>query len=189
MRQKTAVIGAASAVVLAMIVLFTGGAASAIDDIVIPVDTVAFGNEGDLLDLATVTVDPALVGATCVAELQADNNPSVHPDNDLIITTGTFSVVVPDIEATPGEVTTVAGELVLGETIVIQLRFGPDGVTSGGLTVSFDCAAVAPVTTTSAPTTTPAPTTAAPTTTEPPTAVLPATQVAAAVQQQPTFTG
>lgn len=164
--------------IVAAVAILAAGPASAIDDVVIPIDSVAFGDEGEIIEVASVTVEPELVGSTCSLELEADNNGSVHPDNDLIVTTGGQSGTIPDVESEPGQVTIVDEDVVLGETVVVELQFGPDGVTSGGLILTFDCEAQ-PVPTTTAP----------PTTTEPPTTTLPPTGVDPAVEGQPTFTG
>lgn len=161
------------------IAVLAAGPASAIDDIIIPIDSVAFGDEGEIVEVASVTVEPELVGSTCSLELEADNNGSVHPGNDLIVTTGGQSGTIPDVESEPGQVTVVDGDVVLGETVVIELQFGPDGVTSGGLILTFDCEAQPVPTTTTAP----------PSTTEPPSTTLPPTGVDPAVEGQPTFTG
>jgi len=161
----------------AVIMVLAAGPASAIDDLVIPIDSVAFGDEGEIIEVASVPVDPDLVGSTCTLELEADNNGSVHPNNDLIVSTGGQSGTIPDVESDPGQVTIVDAEVVLGETVLVELQFGPDGVTSGGLILTFDCEAQ------------PVPTTTAPPTTEPPSTTLPPTGVDPAVEGQPTFTG
>jgi len=168
------VVAAAAAAILVL----AAGPASAIDDIVIPIDSVAFGTEGEIIEVASVAVEPDLVGSTCSLELEADNNGSVHPGNDLIVTTGGESGTIPDVESAPGQVTIVDADVVLGDTVLVELQFGPDGVTSGGLILTFDCEAQ-PVPTTTAP----------PSTTEPPSTTLPPTGVDPAVQGQPTFTG
>ena len=161
--------------VLALTLFSFAAPASAIDDIVIPIDTVVRGAEGDVIEVASVAVDPDLVGATCAAELTDSNNESTHPNNDLIIDTGAETFEALDVETEANSTEIVDGDAVLGETVVVSIRLGPDGVSSGGLTLTFDCEEQLPATT------------VAPTT-EPP-AQLPQSEVVAATAAQPTFTG
>jgi LPXTG-motif cell wall-anchored protein len=167
--------------ILAVVALIAGAgrATAQADVIVIPVDTVVRGVPvGSLTELASAPVAPELVGATCTGDAIGRNNEtSVHPGNDLIVTTGSSSAVLHDVEREPGVVTETVGELTLGEVITVTLRMGPDQTFSGGLVLSFDCQPPPPeTTTTTAPpeTTTTAPpetTTTAPpatTTTAPP---------------------
>jgi LPXTG-motif cell wall-anchored protein len=156
-----------------------GQAAAQTDVIVIPVDTVVrHVPVGSLTELASAPVAPELVGATCVGDAVGRNNDtSVHPGNDLIVTTGTSSAELLDVERAPGVVTETIGELTLGETITVTLRMGPDKTFSGGLVISLDCQTPPPdtTTTTAPPTTTTEPPTTVPPTTVPPTTVPPTT--------------
>ena len=143
--------------------------AVAVDDIIIPIDTVVRSDEGALTQLAVVNVEPEAIGASCVVSAEGENNTSVHPNNDIIVSSGSDQVTLFDVEGVGGGITTASGTLTLGDTIVLTLRMGPDRVFSGGLTVTVDCEAQPePTTTTTEPptTTTTEPTT---TTTEPPT--------------------
>ena len=173
MRRLIPVLGVG---VLALTLFSFASPASAIDDIVIPIDTIVRGEEGEVIEVASETVDPELVGATCLVELTDSNNESTHPNNDLIIATGGESFVAEDVETEANSTTIVDGDAVLGETVVVSIRLGPDGVSSGGLTLTFDCEQAV------------APTSVAPTTTEAP-AQLPQTAVQPAAAAQPTFTG
>ncbi len=127
--------------------------------ITIELDGVLTGfNEGDVEPLVSEPVDPALVGATCDGVLTTDNNGSVHPGNTLIITTGGETVEIPNVEDEPGQTLEFPGEgVVVGETIDISIRFGRNGITSGGLTLILDCVQPQQTTTTSAETTTTTP--------------------------------
>jgi len=127
--------------------------AAAVDDIVVPVDTIVRSAEGELTELAVVAVAAEQVGAACTVSAQGENNASVHPNNDIIVSSGSDSVVLLDVEGVGGGITSAAGDLVLGDTIVLTLRMGPDGVFSGGLTVTVDCE-TADTTTTTVPETT-----------------------------------
>ncbi|MDY7103355.1 MAG: hypothetical protein S0880_19400 [Actinomycetota bacterium] len=111
------------------------------DAIEIPLDSVVRADEGSETELGSAPVPAELQGATCEAEAQADNQESVHPGNDLVVTTGGVEAVIPGVEDEPGQVSVSAGTVVLGETITVSLRMGPDEVFSGGLVVSVDCTA------------------------------------------------
>lgn len=113
--------------------------------ITIAVEGVLTGSEDEVVPVVSETVDPSLVGATCEVEGQTENNSSVHPGNDLILTTGDSTATIENTEEFPGEIAPGSGTIVLGETIDISVRFGPDGVTSGGVIVTFDCAPSGPV--------------------------------------------
>ena len=147
--------------------------------ITIEIEGVARGDEGEEVVLAERAVDPADVGATCSGTLTTENNSSVHPDNTLVITTGDTRAEIPNVEEFPGEMLVIEGTLVLGDSVVVSMIFGPNGVTSGGMTLVLECmqqetTTTTTTTTTVAPTTT---TTVAPTTT---TTVAPTTTTIAA---------
>lgn len=110
----------------------------------IQTEGVARGEEGSVLQLVSQPVEAGLVGATCEVDGRTENNESVHPDNDLIIDTGGTQAEVPDAEAEANSISEGVGTVVLGETITVSIRFGPDEVTSGGLFLDFDCQAAAP---------------------------------------------
>ncbi len=146
--------------------------ASAADFVSIPISGVAYGEEGEILQVTGAEVPEAYVGRTCQILGQTTNQESVHENNDLLITTAGVTLTIPNYED-EGFITYDSGEIVvLGPRIDVAVRFGPDGVTSGGfrLTVSCDGDEVTPcvpteevpcetTTTTVAPTTTTIPTT------------------------------
>lgn len=141
------------------------GAAAADDLIVIPVSGIIRGVEGDVITVGSVDVPADLVGATCDVRGQTVNQISVHDGNDLLITTGGQTFEIPNFEDA-GFITHEAGVTeALGATIVLQVRLGPDGASSGGFRVSIDCQPE-PETTTTLPTTTVPDTTSGPPTTE-----------------------
>ena len=123
------------------------------------------GDEGDILRVASVDVDPGMVGWLCTGTAQTENNASEHVDNDFILTSGSSSTEILDWEAVAGGITNSSGTLVLGESIVVDLRLGPARVSSGGVRIVLTCNPPPPpetTTTTVAETTT---TTTSPTTT------------------------
>jgi hypothetical protein len=105
----------------------------------LPIDTVARGDAGTEALLATVAIAPGDVGRTCTVVVEGVNNPSVHPDTDIIVRSGTTMVVAEDVERAPGAVTEAEGELVLASQITVSVRFGPDEVFSGGLVLTLEC--------------------------------------------------
>jgi cell division septation protein DedD len=158
--------------------LFPVAAGAAPDDVVIDVTGAIYGNPGDVIVVQEVAVDPALVGATCDGVAITQNNESVHPDTDLIVSTGGTQSEFADVESVSDGVTEGTEHVVLGPTITVSVRLGADGVASGGTRLSLDCQAIAPTTTTTTPTTAPpttAPPTTAPPTTAPPTTAPPTT--------------
>jgi hypothetical protein len=159
--------------VVAMLV----GAAPALaqaDIVIIDIDRIVRGAEGEIIEVASIAVDPALVGATCSGSARIENNSSEHPDNDFIIKSGGSTAEILDYERLAGQITSMTGTLVLGHTVTASIRLGPDRVASEGVTIELSCLIeqVPPPTTTTTTTTTttqpperPAPTTT--TTTEP----------------------
>ena len=93
------------------------------------------GNEGTILRVASVDVDPGMVGWRCTGTAQTENNASEHPDNDFILTSGSSSTEILDWEAVADGITNSSGTLVLGESIVVDLRLGPARVSSGGVRI------------------------------------------------------
>lgn len=139
------------------------------------------GTPGQIRPITSEPVDPSLVGSVCTGVGQTENNASVHPNNDLFISTGGSTVEVPNVEDEPGKIVPMSGTATLGETIDFSIRFGPDGITSLGITLTFECAPAATTTTTTTATTTTTTTTVPPettTTTEPPATTTTSTSVA-----------
>ncbi len=161
-------------------------------DLTLPTDTVIYADEGSLIELGRVPVDTSQAGPLCTWEASVTNQNSTHPGNDVIVRSGDSELLLADVEATEGKVTTNSGSVYLADEVVVTLRMGPDGVFSGGLdlTIRYDTCTHPEATTTTelveiepagpttelpttVPTTTAAPTTA-PATTVPPTTLVPA---------------
>ncbi len=202
--MKTAQLGLCSALAALAAFVFLPAPVGAESEISIPFDDLIFSPPGSVVMLAEVDVEDDLVGRTCLLNVESQNQSSVHPGNDLIVSTGGSQAVVVGVEDEVNGGTNQVYEMVVGETINVELRIGQDGMSSLGFGLSFDCptpveapptdisqqvqaattttvvvtsTTVAPTTvppTTAAPTT--APTTAAPTT-APPTTALAATSV------------
>lgn len=198
--RSAIVVGAAAAAAVVAVVGFNSTVSA--NDIVISIDGATGGAEGDVILLNETPVPDEFVGATCEATLRAENNSSVHPNNDLIISGGENTVRLENVEDAPGNVVSGSGPAILGDTIRVEMQLGPDGRTSGGFTLEFDCEPLAPPTTvppettTTVPpeTTTPAPpeTTTPPpetTTPAPPVTTTPESPVDPPVPAEPDFTG
>lgn len=149
---------AATFVAIAATMLFALPA-GALEPIVIPTDTVVRGTEGDVFVLAEVSTGG---DAGCEATVSATsaNNPSVHVENDLIVSSGGGSVVISDVESAPGVELSGSGTLMLGDTITVAVQLGPkdelraNSIFSGGVTVTVSCVQVTTTTTQTTTTTT-----------------------------------
>jgi hypothetical protein len=147
--------------------------------------TVVTGEFGSVHQVASSDVAADMVGDVCDVTASADNNGSVHPQSDLIVSSDGTQVTIANVEAVPGAVTIANGELTLGSTITVSVRLGPDGVFSGGGSVELVCTDASPAPTEQSTTTS---------TTVPSAAVAGITQsrpevAAAAVAASPGFTG
>jgi len=148
------------------------------NSILIDITGINRGDEGEIIRLASVDVDPGMFGWSCAGTAQTENRASEHDDNDFILTSGSSSAEILNWEAVAGSIVSMSGTLVLGESITVDLQMGPDGVSSGGVRIVLTCSPPPPpeTTTTTSTTTTTAPsetttTTQAPATTQPPVAV------------------
>lgn len=129
LRRSLVVIGA---------LLVVAGPAGA--DIAIEFDELIWGPEGSLTTVAEVEVPAEFVGDTCVLAVIAENQASVHPGNDLVVSTGDSQAVIVGVEDEVNGGTSQEYAMVVGSSIVVQLRFGPDGISSLGFGLTFDCA-------------------------------------------------
>lgn len=166
-RRNTVLIGLMSIIGL---VLMQSPASAEHGDISLPIITFVQADEGEIVPLLTEQVDAELVGATCSWDFHANNQESIHPGNDLILSTNGTQTVVPGVEDVPNQIVDVHGTFELGETITVSLRMGPDELFSAGISVEVVCdeevspTTVAPTTTVAAPA---APATTAAPTSEP----------------------
>ena len=123
-------------------------------EISIPITTIVFAPADSETVLASVDVDDELLGELCAVSALAENPDSVHPDNDLAVSSGRTAVLLPDVESQPTGKVTANGILELGPHITVTLAMGPDEIFSAGITVAVECgpdAVPPPVTTTTIP--------------------------------------
>jgi hypothetical protein len=144
----------------AMLAVLVAPAALGAPVFVIPIDTVIIEPPGSFTVLADVETPPDLIGATCLGFAEAENGESVHPNNDIIIETGSSVATLEDVEGSPNKVTDATGAITLGPRVKLTLHMGDDGIFSGGLIVVIDVNCTPPTTT--------PPTTEAPPVTVPP---------------------
>ncbi len=129
---------------LAGLLFMQAPAAADHGDISLPIDTVVQAGEGEVVQLAQTTVASELVGAVCSWDLHSENQESVHPGNDLILTTGGSQSVISGVEDVANQALSASGSVELGSTIVVSLRMGPDQVFSAGISVEVVCEESAP---------------------------------------------
>jgi hypothetical protein len=111
-------------------------------EVVVPIDKVVKKPEGSIIQLTTPLSVPAdAQGQECDVTAQAQNQGSVHPGNDIIVESGSSQVVVPDVEAVAGGTVDGDGTLVLGTSIIVSVRMGPDEVFSAGFNLHIECVA------------------------------------------------
>ncbi len=120
----------------------------------IPLITVVRTDPGIHTLLASMAVPADLVGQECSVESHAENNSSVHPGNDLVVTSGAASVTLADVEGAAGKITTATATVTLGDDVAVTLIMGGDGVFSAGATAVVVLECFAPPTTTTTTTTT-----------------------------------
>jgi hypothetical protein len=152
-------------------------ASHAYTQISIPVETVIEAPEGSTTELAAQPVPEGFADHMCEVRAHAENQESTHPDNDLVVESGSSSVLLRNVEAEPGQVVEADQMLELGDVITVSLIMGPDEVFSAGIEVIVECFAEETTTTQQV-----APTQVATSTTE-----VPDTAVSSSVQTSTTI--
>ena len=120
----------------------------------IDLDTVVTGPEGSEHVLASEEVPDDLVGSECNVSAVSTNQGSVHPGNDLVISSNGDQLVLEDVEGEAFGERELEGPLTLGAELTVTLVLGPDGVFSAGMVVEVRCTATETTTTIGADTTT-----------------------------------
>lgn len=151
----------------------------------IPVTSYGSGAVGSEKVLATKNVP----NGEYKVHVAAENQGSIHPNTDMVVRSGNNTVVVTDIESVAFKKGTADGTLkVTDGKITVSVKFGKDGVFSGGVTVSLTCAekpveppVTPPVTPPATPETPATPEAPAPTPTPEVPAELPATGAAGVI--------
>jgi len=130
----------ASAAAATGFVLISVGPASA-DQIVVevPHQVVSGLSPGTEFLLAEQSVALEHQGLVCSGQIAAQNNASVHPGNDLRVSTGDSAVVLSDVEGSANKITPLATPITLGSDIHIHLIMGADERFSGGMHLELQC--------------------------------------------------
>lgn len=105
----------------------------------VPVSTIVRGDAGSTHILAEKAVDETLIGMECSVTATAENQGSVHPGNDLIISSGLESVTLANVEREANGLTNADGILTMSDDLTVNLVLGQDKVFSGGMTVKLHC--------------------------------------------------
>lgn len=111
------------------------------------------GEPGERHSLGTFSMPAELVGLQCSVTVEGNNNDSVHPGNNIEVTSAN-TVVLVGVEDAPDKITTAGGLLTVGEQASFVLVLGEDGVYSAEFLVSFECQPEETTTTTTVPETT-----------------------------------
>lgn len=111
------------------------------DIIVIPASNVVYKTDSQTVVVGTADTPDEFIGVQCQASVVGQNGESVHPGNDLLISTnGSVVRTIEGFEDTPFQNTSRVFPMTLGPTVTATLRFGEtEVVSSGGLTVTVDC--------------------------------------------------
>jgi LPXTG-motif cell wall-anchored protein len=110
--------------------------------------TSADGTAGAVIELASVPVPSELVGQTCNATFESENNGSIREGSDLILSSGASSLELVNVERSTPLVLTTSGPLTLATALAVSVRLGPEGEFSGGGAASTVICAEPPTTTT-----------------------------------------
>jgi hypothetical protein len=102
-------------------------------------DEVLVASEGTVVQAGEMLIDPSLHGSMCEVSVDMENQISVHPGTDLILTVGGSQVVITDVEGAGNSAATTAHSVVAGETLRADVRIGSDGVSSMGFRVRMTC--------------------------------------------------
>lgn len=115
------------------------------------VDTGFYGNSFETKEFKRASVPQELQGRTCDVYPESLNGESNREDVNMIFTSGGASVTLENVESKSYEHKEGEGKLVLGDEIIVSVRFGGGGVFSGGIAIEAICNPPVPV-----PPTTPA---------------------------------
>jgi hypothetical protein len=105
----------------------------------IPVNTVIRGNAGSTHILAEVNVDKEIIGMICSVNATAENQGSVHPGNNIVVSSGSENVTLIDVEREANGITNAEDELTMSSDLTVTLILGKDKVFSGGMDVNLHC--------------------------------------------------
>ena len=114
---------------------------------------IIFGEAGERYPLGTFSMPEELIGLQCTVTAEGNNNESVHPGNNIEVTS-VNTVILTGVEDAPNKTTTASGLLTVGAQTSFTLVLGVDPVYSAEFLVSFECQPEETTTTTTVPETT-----------------------------------
>lgn len=113
--------------------------ASSEPQISVPVNTVIRGDVGSTHILAEKETEQELIGMVCTVNATAKNQGSVHPGNNIVVSSGDDSVTLVNVEREANGITNAEGELSMSSDLTVTLVLGEDKVFSGGMDVNLHC--------------------------------------------------
>jgi hypothetical protein len=148
MRKRIWTIGLLVALIAAVLLYATAAAGQGVPTpekrvvVSVPITNVVHGKPGEVKPAREPVTAAELgiaVGQECLVGLRGENPGSEHPGNDQILSTNGQSLVAANFEEFKGKITMVSTVMTIGESVTFDIRIGEDGVSSGGLTATFDC--------------------------------------------------
>ena len=124
---------------LTILVLPVQTYAASAPQISIPVKTIIRGEEGSEHLLAEKEVDAKIVGMKCEVKATAKNQGSVHPGNNIVVSSGNENVTLVNVEREANGLTEAEGQLTMSNELKVTLVLGKDKVFSGGMNVDLHC--------------------------------------------------
>jgi hypothetical protein len=111
----------------------------------VPVNTIVRGDVGSTHILAEKDVDQELIGMVCSVNATAENQGSVHPGNNIVVSSGDGSVKLVNVEREANGITNAERKLAMSSDLTVTLVLGEDKVFSGGMNVNLKCEKPEPV--------------------------------------------
>ncbi|MEZ5410424.1 MAG: hypothetical protein R2761_20500 [Acidimicrobiales bacterium] len=125
--------------VAAALALATAPAGAEGEEIIIRPTMVIYDSPGSVHTVADMPVPASLQGMPCDLRVVTQNQASVHPGTDVVVTTGGATSTIEGVEDSADARVVDTHRVTLGPDILIEVTIGPDGSTSLGFTVSFEC--------------------------------------------------
>jgi len=134
------VVGTAPALAAALTLALSAVPAGAEgEEIIIRPTMVIYDDPGSVHTVADMPVPVDLQAKPCDLRVVTQNQSSVHPGTDVNVTTGGVTSVIRGVEDTADARVVDTHRVTLGPDILIEVTIGPDGSSSLGFTVSFEC--------------------------------------------------
>lgn len=139
LRSPTVVVTAPALAVALTMALTTAPAGAEGEEIIVRPTMVIYDSPGSVHTVADMPVPASLQGKPCDLRVVTQNQSSIHPGTDVTVTTGGATSVIRGVEDSADARVVDTHRVTLGSDILIEVTIGPDGSTSLGFTVSFEC--------------------------------------------------